>query len=94
MYRLIFEFVFVFSFFVIIHNLSSYLYNKFCAEFSFLGIISSFFMIPTPQCRTLLTIINYTSDSYVSGFCAVSTIVFKNLCNKFQPYKIFTKKTD
>jgi hypothetical protein len=93
MFRSILEFSIVFVFFVLTHNVSVYFYSRFCANLSFFGMLSSFFMIPTPQCRALLTVINYTSDSYVAGFYAVSTIVFKYLCNRFQPFKIFTDKT-
>lgn len=86
------EFFFVFLFFVITHNLSAYLYNEFCASLSLFGIINSIFMIPTPQCRALLTIINYTSDSYVAGFYAVSTLVFRHLCSSFYTFKLFEKQ--
>jgi len=94
MFRTILEFALVFVFFVMTHNLFVYMYGKFCADLSFFGLLSSVFMIPTPQCRMLLTVVNYTADNYVSGFYAVSTIIFKHMCDRFKTFKFSVDKDE
>ena len=69
---------------VVIHVLTTKLYNYHCIGEGWLSIIHTLLYMPNPQCRILLDIMKYTSDLYIlfwtttlSGFILNYKIVKK-----------------
>ena len=81
---------------VFIHILATKLYNYHCIGDGWFSIIHTLLYMPNPQCRILLDLMKYTSDTYIlfwttlfSGFLLNYKIIKKGLL--INPLKIFDK---
>ena len=65
----------------LIHYISTNLYTSICASMSLTGFLRSIVVAGSPMCSTLLSIINYTQNSYGLIVAGLGTTVIHNLSN-------------
>ena len=65
----------------ITHYVATNLYTSICASLSLTGFLRSIVIAGSPMCSTLLSIINYTQNSYGLIVAGLGTTVIHNLSN-------------
>jgi hypothetical protein len=69
---------------IVIHILTSKLYNYHCIGEGWFSIIHTILYMPSPQCRIMLDIMKYTSDLYILFWTTIISCFILN-------YKIVKK---
>ena len=85
-FKVSYELVGVYVFWVILHNVAANLYPTYCANFSFMGMLMSVIQTPTPQCIGLRWVITNGSNMInqmwsVFGTWLLAKLIQSNLLN-------------